>query len=139
MNVIDKAYARDIAHQFLLGQLIRASSKRFKTLSVPFERMPQQEQQQVLAQLAEDCRIAVSKAVEIIASDFRVTLRAACDSVAFKPDGVKAVLNLANTADAHALANAAGSTVLVVIEDAERYLEEGDATEGDPDQRTLRI
>lgn len=135
--MIDKGYTQEIAAQFLLGELIKASTNRFKTLPTPFERLPQVEQKQLLSQVADDCSRAAVKAVEIIASDFRVTLRADCDSVAFKPGEVKAVLNLANTSDAHALANAAGSTVLIVIENAQRYLNEGDATEGEPDQRDL--
>lgn len=135
--MIDKVSAQEIATQFLLGDLIKASTNRFKALAVAYQWMSQEEQQLLLKRVEEDARRAVVKAVEIIASDARVTFRASCESVNFKPDGVKAVLTMFNSEEAHALANAAGSTVLIVIEDAQRYLEVGDATKGEPDQRDL--
>lgn len=130
---------REIASEFLLGKLIKAGTDRFRHQSTTFGRMPQAEQEELLRAVARDCARAVEEAVAIIVSDYRVTLRADCDAVNFKPDGVKATLSLRNTDEVHALANAAGSTLLVVIEDASRYLEEGDATTGEPDQRSMMI
>lgn len=129
----------EIASEFLLGELIKAATRRFKHQPTTFERMPQDEQEELLRAVATDCRRAVEEAIAIIVSDYRVTLRADCDAVNFKPDGVKATLSLRNTDEAHALANAAGSTLLVVIEDASRYLEVGDATTGEADQRSMMI
>ena len=91
----------------------------------------------MLSEIAEDCREAVMDAVEIIASDYRVTFRAGVDKVEFKADGVKASLAMHNTEEAHALADSAGKTVMIVIEDSSRYLDIGDATEGEPDQKPL--
>ena len=130
---------REIAAKFLLGELIKASTSRFKTLAVAFQWMSQEEQQRLLKQIEEDARRAVVTAVEIIASGARVTFRASCESVNFKSDGVKAVLTMFNSEEAHALANAAGSTVIIVIEDASKYLEVGDATKGEPNQRDLGV
>ena len=127
----------DIAREFLLGELIKASSKRFKSLAVPYMELRQGEQQSLLRDIEDDIRKAVREAVEIIATDFRVTFRASCESVQFKSDGVKAQLTLFSSPEAHALADAAGNTVLVVIEDAKRYLDAGDSCEGEPDQKTL--
>lgn len=139
MNAPEKITGDNIAAEFLLGELIKASSKRFKSLAVPYIELRQSEQQTILRDMEEDIRKAVREAVEIIASDYRVTFRASCESVQFKSDGVKAQLTMFNSEHAHALADAAGNTILVVIEDASRYLEAGDATDGDPDQRTLAV
>ncbi len=132
-----KANVKDTAAEFLLGELIKASSKRFKSLAVTYMDLKQSEQEALLRDIAEDCRNAVKEAVEIISSDYRVVFRAGVDKVEFKADGVKAALAMHNTIEAHALADAAGHTVMIVIEDSSRYLEVGDATEGEPDQKPL--
>ena len=139
MNARENFTGSDFASEFLLGELIKASSKRFKSLAVPYIELRQSEQQSILRGVEEDIRKAVREAVEIIASDFRVTFRASCESVQFKSDGVKAALTMFNSEEAHALADAAGKTIMVVIEDASRYLDAGDATEGEPDQRQLAV
>lgn len=132
-----KQNVKNTAADFLLGELIRASSKRFKFLAIPYMKLSQDEQQILLREIAEDCGKAVKEAVDIIASDYRVVFRAGVDKVEFKAEGVKAALAMHNTLEAHALADAAGHTVLIVIEDSSRYLEVGDATEGEPDQKPL--
>lgn len=134
-----KADVQITATEFLLGELIKASSKRFKSLAVPYMELKQREQQNLLSDIEQDCRKAVREAVEIIASDYRVTFRASVEKVEFKADGVKAALTMVNSDEAHSLADAAGKTVMVVIEDASRYLEVGDATEGISDQGSLAI
>lgn len=140
MNATETIVTEDtnqIAAEFLLGELIKASSKRFKSLAVPYMELRQSEQQTLLRDIEDDIRKAVREAVEIIASDFRVTFRASCESVQFKSDGVKAQLTLLNSPEAHALADSAGNTIMVVIEDAKRYLDAGDACAGEPDQKEL--
>ena len=130
---------KQVAAEFLLGDLIKASTKRFKSLAVPYMEMKQPEQQNLLGAIESDIRSAVREAVEIIASDYRLTFRASCESVAFKADGVKAQITMFNTEQAHALADAAGNTIMIVIEDVSRYLGVGDATNGDPDQKALSL
>jgi hypothetical protein len=139
MDAQEKQQSSDTAAQFLLGELIKSSTKRFKSLAVPYMELRQSEQQSLLRDMEEDIRKAVREAVEIIASDYRVTFRASCESVQFKPDGVKAQLTMFNSPEAHALADAAGNTIMVVIEDASRYLDAGNACDGDPDQRSLEV
>jgi predicted phage-related endonuclease len=141
MNAPDqiKIDTNDTATHFLLGELIKASMKRFKSLAVPYMELRQSEQQSMLRDVEEDIRKAVREAVEIIASDYRITFRASCESVQFKTDGVKAQLTMFNSPEAHALADAAGNTIMVVIEDASRYLDAGDSCDGEPDQRKLPV
>ena len=129
-----KVISQDLAKQFLLGNLIKASSKQFKNLSVPFFELKEQEQRRVLENLEVDIRDALKNAIDIIASNARLTFRAAVDQVVFK-DGVKAVLTMGKTNEAHALADVEGSYVTVVIEDRQTLLEIGDALDVQPDQK----
>jgi hypothetical protein len=125
------------AAEFLLGELIKAASKQFKELALPWHSMSQTEQETVLHRLKEDCWTAAKKAIICIASDNRVNFRAEVKSVQFLDGEVKAQLVMVNTPEAHDLANAAGGHVTIVIEDGKRYLEVGDACDGEPDQHAL--
>lgn len=127
-----KAYAAE----FLLGSMIKAATKHLKTLSKPWIDMKEGEQKRVLATVQQDCRRAVQDAVDIIASNGRLTFQAAVDQVVFK-DGVKAVLTLAKGDWAHSLADAEGGFVTIVIEERSKLLQEGDALAVDPDQKSL--
>jgi hypothetical protein len=127
-----KAYAAE----YLLGALIKASTKHLKTLSKPWIEMKEGEQKRVLATVQQDCRRAVQDAVDIIASNARLTFQAAVDQVVFK-DGVKAVLTLAKGDWAHSLADAEGGFVTIVIEERSKLLQEGDALAVDKDQKSL--
>jgi hypothetical protein len=121
-GVLDgKAYAAE----FLLGSLIKASTKHLKTLSKPWIDLKEGEQKRVLATVQQDCRRAVQDAVDIIASNARMTFPAAVDQVVFK-DGVKCVLTLAKGDWAHSLADAEGGYVTIVIEERSKLLAEGD-------------
>lgn len=127
-----KAYAQE----YLLGAMIKAATKHMKTLSKPWIEMKEGEQKRVLATVQQDCRVAVRDAIDIIASNARVTFQAAVDQVVFK-DGVKAVLTLAKGDWAHSLADAEGGFVTIVIEERSKLLQEGDALDVEPDQKSL--
>lgn len=127
-----KAYAQE----FLLGSLIKASTKHMKTLSKPWIEMKEAEQQRVLGTVMADCRKAVQDAVDIIASNARLTFQASVDQVVFK-DGVKAVLTLAKGEWAHSLADAEGGYVTIVIEERSKLLQEGDALAVEKDQKSF--
>jgi hypothetical protein len=127
-----KAYAQE----YLLGAMIKAATKHMKTLSKPWIEMKEGEQKRVLATVQQDCRAAVRDAIDIIASNARMTFPAAVDQVVFK-DGVKCVLTLAKGDWAHSLADAEGGFVTIVIEERSKLLQEGDALDVEPDQKSL--
>jgi|GEM_PF-1384741 len=128
--------ARAYAQEFLLGALIKAATKHLKTLSKSWFEMTEGEQKRVLEYVHRDCREAVRDAIDIIASNGRMTFTAAVDQVVFK-DGVKAVLSLAKGPFAHSLADAEGSFVTIVIEERSVLLQEGDALTVEKDQKPL--
>lgn len=127
---------KDYAQEFLLGSLINAVTKHLKTLSKPWIDLKEGEQRRVLAAVHDDCRNATRDAIDIIASNGRLTFTAAVDQVVFK-DGVKAVLSLAKGDWAHSLADAEGGHVTIVIEERSKLLSEGDALAIDKDQKPL--
>ena len=127
---------KEYAQEFLLGSLIKAVTKHLKTLSKPWIDLKEAEQKRILGVVATDCREAVRDAIDIIASNGRLTFQAAVDQVVFK-DGVKCVLSLAKGDWAHALADAEGNFVTIVIEERSKLLQEGDALAVSKDQKSL--
>lgn len=127
---------KDYAQEFLLGAMIKAATKHLKTLPKPWIDLKEAEQHRVLGTVANDCRQAVKDAIDIIASNGRLTFTAAVDQVVFK-DGVKAVLSLAKGDWAHSLADAEGGYVTIVIEERSKLLQEGDSLAVDKDQKSL--
>jgi len=127
---------RAFAEEFLLGSLIKAATKHMKTLAKPWGELKEAEQLRVLGYVHTECKEAVRDAIDIIAGNGRLTFTAAVDQVVFK-DGVKAVLTLAKTPDAHSLADAEGSYVTIVIEERSKLLQEGDALSVAKDQKAL--
>lgn len=136
IEVAAEPTANSYANEFLLGAMIKAATKHLKTLSVPWISLKENEQKRVLDAVHVDCRLAVRDAIDIIASNARLTFPAAVDQVVFK-DGVKCVLTLSKSPEAHSLADAEGSYVTIVIEDRSKLLQEGDSLDVDPDQKNL--
>lgn len=133
----DVKQTQEIVEQYLLGNLIKAMTEPFKELQVPFRALTELEQSKLLTKIADVARSVVKEAVLCIASGDRVNFRATCDQVLFKSDGVKANLSFFNTSEAHSLADHAGKSIMIVIEDGSRYLDAGDATHGEADQKPL--
>lgn len=127
---------REYAQEYLLGSVIKAATKHIKTLSKTWGEMKENEQRRVMADVQRDCYEATRDAIDIIASNARLTFPAAVDQVVFK-DGVKCVLTLSKSPEAHSLADAEGSYVTIVIESRSKLLDEGDSTETQPDQKSL--
>lgn len=127
------------AELFMVGNLMAAAKRRFCGLAVPYSQLSEREQSRLLEGLAGDVRDEVKKAVQIIAANARMVFRAEVESVQFKgPSDVKSVLKLVNTAESHALADAAGGYVTVVIEQVDELLAlPEEATQGEADQRPL--
>lgn len=133
----DKQTAQEMARVHLLGELMSAAMKQLRAADRPWLRMPEESQKRVIREIEIDVKSAIVRAVEIIASDARTRFLASVESVTFK-DGVKAVLTMANTEASHELADVAGGSVLVVIEDPTRYTYAGDnAPTAEPNQTAL--
>lgn len=128
---------RELAREFLLGEVMASAMRQLRALDKPWQRLPEEQQHAVIADVRNDVQRAISKAVEIIATDDRTRFVAQVESVTFK-DGVKAVLTMPNTMASHELADTAGGCVYVVIEDPSRYVMGGNnVPKAEPDQRPI--
>lgn len=133
---IDKT-PRELAREFMLGEVMAAAMKQLRSLDKPWLRLPEQKQKDVIDEVRDQVAHAIRQAVEIIATDDRTRFVAAVESVTFK-DGVKAVMTMANTQASHELADTAGGRVYIVIEDPNRYTQGGaNVPQAEPDQRPL--
>lgn len=126
------------AETYLLGNLIKASTRRLREIAVPWDKMTEAEQATFLRRAADDVRMAVRETLYILQAHARIRFRAEVDSVQFKADDIKAVLKLAPGHSAHSLADSAGAYVTIVIEETDELLAVDDALlAGDADQRPL--
>lgn len=122
---VQEKNAKDLAREYLMGEVMSAATKQLRSLDKPWLRAPEETQKRILREVQDQVAEAVKKAVEIIAGDDRTVFRASVESVTFK-DGVKAVLTMGNTVASHELADTAGGSVYVVIENPIRYTYVGD-------------
>lgn len=129
---------RDFARETLLSNLMTAAMKQMRSLEVPWSKLDELAQRRAIEEVRDDISYAVLGAVDMIISDDRTRFRAKVDQVTFK-DGVKAVLLMGNNECSHELADAAGGTVLVVIEDPVRYTSDGGIPIAAPDQNPLSL
>lgn len=137
MDMATEKTARDLAREFLLGEVIASAMKQLRSLEKPWLRLPESQQKNVLKDVQADVEKAIEQAVELIATDDRTRFVAQVESVTFK-DGVKAVLTMPNTQASHELADTAGGRVYVVIEDPTRYtMPGGNMPKAEPDQKPL--
>ncbi len=134
---VQEKNAKDLAREYLMGELMSAATKQLRSLDKPWLRAPEETQKRILREVQDQVAEAVKKAVEIIATDDRTRFTAQVESVTFK-DGVKAVLTMPNTMASHELADVQGGRVYVVIEDPNRYTQGSAAVpKADPDQPSL--
>lgn len=137
MDALTEKTAREIAREFMLGEVMASAMRQLRSLDKPWLRLPETQQKAVLKEVQHDVQVAIERAVEVIATDDRTRFVAAVESVTFK-DGVKAVLTMSNTQASHELADTAGGRVYVVIEDPTRYTVGGEnMPKAEPDQKPL--
>lgn len=137
MDMAVEKTPRDLAREFMLGEVMAAAMRQLRALDKPWLRLPEDKQKEVIDEVRDAVSVAIRQAVEIIATDDRTRFTAQVESVTFK-DGVKAVLTMANTMASHELADVQGGRVYVVIEDPNRYTQTSTAVpKADPDQPAL--
>lgn len=128
----------EFAEEELSGKLLQIVVNQLEGNRQPWNSYPKDDQEIKLNSMRLAIEEAVKGAVYVIASGHRSYLKAGVESVTFK-DGVKAVLTLLKTADAHDLADAEGSQVLIVITDAEKFLQGGEKIKAQADQHSLPL
>lgn len=125
-----------ISERFLFGDLQKLLINEIKQQVVPWGALPEAEQQKVINRVKESTENAVREVVNIIAGKTRPTVIASVESVTFK-DGIKVQLTFPRSMqDRHAIADAQGADVLLVLPDYESVLG-GEGPKADKDQKEL--
>ncbi len=125
-----------VSEKFMFGDLLKVVNEEIRQQVVPWGALPEKEQQKVLDRVSERVERVVRECVQIIASKARPTVMANIESVTFK-DGVKVQLTFPKSqADRHAIADAQGNDVLLVLPDYETALG-GEGPKAQKDQAEL--
>jgi len=104
---------------------------------LPWSMKSEASQRELARDVTTSCRTFVENAVEIIAGEGQRTIKATIDQIVVK-DGIKAVLMLSkHDPGRHVLTDAVGSTVLIVIADADQFTGEREPVKITPDQASL--
>lgn len=112
---------------FILDRLRHEQSKR------PWHERSEADQRDTIAQVEAACSRVVRPAIEAIAAQGRRAIRAHLESVTIK-DGVKAVISLSKADEQrHALYDAQGFNVLIVVADADEFTGEREPADVRPD------
>ena len=107
---------------------------RFQQDKRPWNQRSEQDQRETVHSVEVLAHDLVRRAVELIAAQGRRTVKAVVESVTIK-DGIKAVLTLSkHDEQRHALADATGHTVLLVVADPDEFVGERAPAKIVPDQ-----
>lgn len=110
---------------------------RFQQDKRPWNQRSEQDQRQTVHTVETLVHDLVRRSVELIAAQGRRTVKAVVEQVTIK-DGIKAVLTLSrHDEQRHALADATGHTVLLVVADPDEYIGERAPAKINPDQPEL--
>jgi hypothetical protein len=127
-----------ISEKFLFGDLLKMMVNEIRSLSVPFSVLTEAQQQQIIERVRLRTEQSVREVVRIITGKARPVVEAQIESVLFK-DGVKVQLTFSRQqGDRHALADAAGDSVLLVLPQYGEVLG-GDVPRADKDQPELPV
>ncbi len=120
--------------EILLGRMldeIRAMPDSWQVLS-------ELQQQEVLDRLIAGIDNAVAQAIMILAAGQFATIKATVDKVVFTDDVTAALTLQKDSPYRHDLADAAGSDVIIVLEDVKNYTASARNVKPDPDQPELK-
>lgn len=134
-NILEKV--EDFAADEMLGAMMKGAVEVYKEIDEPWHKLSQSKQEQALFRLDYTFKAIIRQAIGILAAQDNPTLQATIEKVEFK-DGVKAQLSMSQHDEhRHALADAQGSTCLLVVVDPDDYMNPNKTPEADPDQPEL--
>jgi hypothetical protein len=129
----------EFAREELAGKLKAMCVGLLESFKNPWNMTSEKNQQIALAKMEEVIEQQVRRAVMVIATERNPRLSATVESVTFK-DGIKAVLTLDKHSEGrHDLADAEGTTVLIVMANPEQFTGGMEKTGAAPDQNALNL
>lgn len=131
--------AIDFAENELAGILLETCVRQLEGLQTPWSMTSEANQMIHINKMRENITKAVKDAVLVIATQRHPAIKATVKSVNFD-DGIKATLTLnRHETGRHDLADSTGSTVLIILTDAESFLGGTEKVKGAPDQPELPL
>lgn len=130
---------QEFAQEELAGKLLAMCVGQLEGLKNPWNMTSEKNQEVVLNKMREVIDKGVHNAVLVIATQRRQALHATVEGVTFK-DGIKATLSLSKAEPGrHELADAEGSTVLLIIANPEQFAGGAEKVQAKPDQNPLPL
>lgn len=129
--------AAQFAADELAGKLLHMCVAQLESLKNPWSMTSEANQEIAINAMREGIKEATHSAVMVIATQRAQALRATVEGVNFK-DGIKATLSLSKVEPGrHDLADAEGSTVLIIIANPEQFTGGTEKVTPQPDQKSL--
>lgn len=126
------------AQAFLVGNLMEAAKSCFTTLPEVWSKTSQKEQEAVLKRLHDRCLEAAKGALQVYRDHARQSFPITLGKVVFNGRKVTGDFELANTPEAHTLADYSNQQVTVVIENTNKLFSvPAKLLEGEPDNKPL--
>lgn len=116
--------AIELASKTLLGDLRDALLSEIRAMPDAWRKMKEADQRKAALRIEDTCRDLIARGVAILASNNRVAITVNLDQINFKSKGTEAkvaFLGLSREMK-HALTDAQGGRVLIVIADAEQHM-----------------
>lgn len=127
----------EFARTELSGRLMQVVIGNLEKMKTPWAHTSEKNQEIALNAMRQLVDQAVTQAVMVINSERKPRLNATVDSVTFK-DEIKATLTLGKSTEGrHSLADAAGSTICIILANPEQFTTGGDKVKPQPDQKQL--
>lgn len=139
MNAPANPKVLEFAREELAGKLKAMCVGLLESFKTPWNMTSEKNQEIALAKMEEVIEQQVRRAVLVIATERTPSLSGTVESVTFK-DGIKAVLTLDRHAEGrHDLADAEGTTVLIVMANPEQFTGGMEKVGAQPDQNALNL
>lgn len=129
----------ELGRASMLADLMSTAINLAKALPAPWQQLSEEKQSEWLEAVEKQCASTIDRAVPQILSGSIETVRATVDSVTFKK-GIKAALKMPRSGKgAHALADAEGTDVFILIADTAHLVAPDGKPEPDPDQPEIPL
>lgn len=128
-----------VAAETMLGDLMTLVLDELKAAPDVWQKLGENEQDDVIDRVRRRCEDAVEDCVRIIATQGFARIRAKVDTITVK-DGIKATLTLSqHDPERYELIDAQGSSVFIVVADVEQFSGGTSGIKAEPDQRALLL
>lgn len=139
VEVIDQDTVFETCEQTVVGDLMALTLDELKHAQDVWQKLSEDEQDDAIRRVEQRVKAAVTTVVRMISAQGFTRVPAKIESITIK-DGMKAVLlPLAISEDKHALIDAQGQTVTIVLADVSKFVDAPHDHKAEPVQRDLAL